>query len=203
MPRCARCCAARSPGRDSLARVGPAAVPEAALSRPVTGMNLMPGSLADQLGSEPVLLVFLRQFGCIFCRETVAELRQAAETTSGFPPVLFFFQGTPTEGRAFLRRYWREARAIADAEEWFYRAFGVERATLLQALGPAVWRAEWRARRKGHASGPSSGDIWRMPGVFLVRGAEILWRYEPRHAGDHPDFAAIPAAARSAPPPAG
>lgn len=177
-----------------------AVIPEAVLARPVTGMNLMPGSLGDQLGADPVLLVFLRQFGCIFCRQTIAELREAAASAPDYPPVLFFFQGTPTEGRAFLRRYWREARAVADAEEWFYRAFGVERATLLQALGPAVWRAEWRARRQGHAGGPPSGDIWRMPGVFLVRGGGILWRYVPRHAGDHPDFAGIPAIARAAAP---
>ena len=34
----------------------------------VAGVNLIPGSLRDQLGDEPVLLIFLRFFGCIFCR---------------------------------------------------------------------------------------------------------------------------------------
>jgi hypothetical protein len=32
-------------------------------SQPVTGLNLRPGSLRDQLGSASELLVFLRHFG--------------------------------------------------------------------------------------------------------------------------------------------
>ena len=74
------------------------------LDRYVGGVNLMPGLLRDQLGERPTLLVFLRHFGCTFCRETVADLREAA-SEPGYPPVLFFFQGSVTEGRAFLRRY--------------------------------------------------------------------------------------------------
>ena len=38
-------------------------LPDAVLRRPVLGRNLRPGTLADQLGPEPTLLVFLRHFG--------------------------------------------------------------------------------------------------------------------------------------------
>ncbi len=34
-----------------------------ALDTPVTGRNLRPGTLRDQLGDPPTLLVFLRHFG--------------------------------------------------------------------------------------------------------------------------------------------
>jgi hypothetical protein len=166
-------------------------IPAAVLDRFVSGVNLMPGSLRDQLGDRPTLLVFLRHFGCTFCRETVAELREAAAAPD-YPPVLFFFQGSPTEGRAFLRRYWPEARAIADPEFVLYEAFGVQRGSLLQLFGPGVFRAGRRAYEKGHANGPRSGDIFRMPGVFLVRGERILWQHSYRHAGDHPDFRSLP-----------
>ncbi len=37
-------------------------VPSELLDRPVTGLNLAPGTLRDQL-SRPTLLVFLRHFG--------------------------------------------------------------------------------------------------------------------------------------------
>ena len=33
------------------------------LDHPVTGRNLVPGTLGDQLSSSPVVLVFLRHFG--------------------------------------------------------------------------------------------------------------------------------------------
>jgi hypothetical protein len=164
------------------------------LDRFVAGVNLMPGSLRDQLADRPTLLVFLRHFGCAFCRETVAELRAAAAEPD-YPPVLFFFQGSVAEGRALLRRDWPEARAIADPELSFYEAFGVNRGSLLQMFGPGVLGAGMRAKRKGHSNGPRSGDIYRMPGAFLVRGDRVLWEHGYRHAGDHPDFRNIPRAA--------
>lgn len=38
-------------------------IPAPLLARKVEGRNLRPGTLADQLGDEPSLLVFLRHFG--------------------------------------------------------------------------------------------------------------------------------------------
>ena len=167
-------------------------IPPELLDASVSGINLMPGTLRDQLGEGDTLLVFLRHFGCMFCRETVADLRQLSEERPEFPRILFFFQGTPTEGRAFLRRDWPEVRAVADREQRFYTAFGVERGGLLKMFGPGVWTGKRRAEAKGHANGDRSGDIWRMPGVFLARGGTILWEHDFRHAADHPDFARIP-----------
>ncbi len=169
-------------------------IPDEVLDTPVRGVNLAPGTLRDQLDGD-VLLVFLRHFGCIFCRETVADLRAQAEAAD-FPPVLFFFQGAPIEGKAFLRRYWPRARAVSDPDAVFYRAFGIDRGGLIQMFRPAVWSAQSRARAKGHENGERSGDIWMMPGVFLVRDGRIVWTHEYRHAGDHPDFARVPERAR-------
>ena len=38
-------------------------IADSLLRRPVAGVNLRPGGLADQLGNRPTLLVFLRHFG--------------------------------------------------------------------------------------------------------------------------------------------
>jgi hypothetical protein len=46
--------------------------------------------------------------------------------------------------------------------------------------------------------GPPDGDVWRMPGIFLVENQRIVWEHAFRHAGDHPDFARIPQLARGA-----
>lgn len=167
-------------------------IPAAALDRIVTGANLMPGTLRDQLGEEPTLLVFLRFFGCTFCRETVADIRAASEAADAYPPVIFFSQGSQTESRAFMRRYWPEARVVSDPELVFYEDFGVRRGSVLKMFGPGVFSAKRRANAKGHGNGEADGDIWRMPGIFLVRGQEILWRHDFRHAADHPDFTTIP-----------
>jgi hypothetical protein len=162
------------------------------LDRAVTGVGLVPGTLRDQIGDEITLLVFLRHFGCMFCRETVGDLREATLSNPAFPPVLFFFQGSSTEGRAFLRRDWPDARAVADPELEFYDLFDVRRATFLEALGPSVLASRSRARAKGYENGARSGDIWRMPGLFAVRGDQIVWSHYPKHAADHPLFQDIP-----------
>lgn len=174
------------------------AIPAEALDTTVRGVNLAPGTLREQLGQGDTLLVFLRHFGCMFCRETVADLRTLAEADSAFPAVLFFFMGNPMEGKAFLRRYWPGVRAIADPERRLYSAFGVARGGLLQLFGPGVWRARRRAEAKGHGNGERVGDIFMMPGVFLVRGGCVTWSHEYRHAADHPDFSRIPEQIREA-----
>lgn len=167
-------------------------LPSGALDASVTGVGLSPGTLRDQLGEDLTLLVFLRHFGCMFCRETVTDLRAASESNAAFPPVLFFTQSSATEGRAFLRRYWPQARAVADPELSFYDLFDVRRASFVEALGPKVIAARSRAVRKGLENGPRSGDIWRMPGVFAVANEEIVWAHRASHAADHPDFGRIP-----------
>jgi len=173
-------------------------IPESLLDHAVTGMNLMPGRFRDQLHG-PTLLVFLRFFGCIFCREAVGDLRAVVEADESYPDVIFFAQGSPTEARAFLRRSWPTARVVSDPELVFYEGFGVARASLVQSFHPRVFAAQRRASAKGYENGPRTGDIWRMPGAFVVDGDTILWSYQPRHAADHPDFESIPSQLAAAP----
>lgn len=162
----------------------------ATFKSPVNGVNLIPGSLGDQLTDGPTLIIFLRFFGCIFCRETVSDLRQLSENQPGFPTVLFVSQAGATEARAFVRRYWPEARVVSDPEARLYAAFGVGR-SVLKPFAPGVFKARSRATGKGIEGGSLDGDIFRLPGAFLVRGAEIHWRHEFRHSADHPDFAQV------------
>jgi hypothetical protein len=168
------------------------AIPEAVLASAVTGINLVPGALRRQLSPGDTLLVFLRQLGCPFCRETIGDLRDCVAADPGYPKVLFFVQAGPVETRALLRGLWPSAHAVSDPERRFYAAFGIERGSLWRTLGPEVWRARSRAKRKGYASGERQGDVWMMPGTFLVRDERIVWSHGYRHAADHPEFARIP-----------
>ena len=125
--------------------------------------------------------------------------RSVSESDARFPRPLFFFQGSPTEGRAFLRRYWPGARAIADPELVLYDLCGIERGSLFEALGPKVLAARSRAKAKGLSNGPRSGDIWRMPGMFLSEGERIVWAHDYAHAADHPDYDDVRALAAALP----
>ncbi len=161
-------------------------IPVAVLDTPVEGANLNIGTLRDQLSAAPTLLVFLRHFGCIFCREVVNDLRHVVENTPDYPRVLFFYQGSEAQGRDFFGKYWPDASYIADAPLYFYDAFGLERANATELFGPQVWACTLRAAAKGNSPGKAVGDSWQMPGLFLTQGENVMWHHVYRHAGDHP-----------------
>ncbi len=61
------------------------------LDSPVTGLNLAGATLRDQLNPDgQTLLVFLRHFGCLFCREMVADLRDLSRAMPGLPADCLF-----------------------------------------------------------------------------------------------------------------
>lgn len=164
-------------------------IPRDVLTHEVTGLNLAGPTLADQLTGDVNLLVFLRHFGCVFCREAVADLRAVAVADPHHPNVVFFFQGTVEQGRAFFAGHWPEARAVSDTPLFFYRAFGVGRGGWREMFGPEVWACGLRAVGKGHFIGLPVGDPFVMPGAFLVSSSgDVLWRHDFKHAGDHPDW---------------
>jgi hypothetical protein len=153
------------------------------LDAPVEGRHLRPGTLRDQVGARPTLLVFLRHLGCPFCREWLVELRRAVESDPTFPATVFFHLGTVQQGDAFFSAYAPEARAISDPRQRFYKAFGVPRASKLQLLDPRVWACGIRARRGGHKATRPVGDPFVMPALVLVEGDRVSWRFVPSHMG--------------------
>lgn len=104
---------------------------------------------------------------------------------------MFAFRGTPEEGKRFFDKRWPQARAIADRDGWLYEQFGLHRATLSQAFGPAVLRRAMEAFRRGVGVGIPGRDVLRMPGLFLIRKPEILATRRFSHIADHPDFATL------------
>ena len=115
-----------------------------------------------------------------------------------YPAILFFHQGTLEDGNQFFGESWPEARAVSDPKRFFYDAFDLKAGGLRQLFGPGVWLKAIRAARKGHSIGLPIGSPWLMPGLFLLQGSSILWSWEFRHVGDHPDFAKLSSIFRKA-----
>jgi len=59
-------------------------------------------------------------------------------------------------------------------------------------LTPIAWMRAAQTALKGNFVGKFIGDIWMMPGIFLVKNETIIWQHDFQHAGDHPDFTKIP-----------
>lgn len=153
-------------------------------------------SLEDWLDPAGTLVVFLRHFGCTYCREMVGDLRLAVEQAFArggrYPPVLIIHGASSEQSKDFFAGRWPQARTIADPTQILYRAFGVGRGTAKDFLSPSAMICAVKGLAKGYGVGAPKSDPWLMPGVFYVRNAEIIWHHDFAHAGDHPDFAALP-----------
>lgn len=166
----------------------------ALLATPVTGVNLSGSTLGEVIGRRAVLLVFLRHFGCLFCRETVKDLRHQARTDPSFPRVVFVYQGTPEDGASFFGhdRLWPDAEAVADLPKHLYDAFGVERGGVREMFGARSFACGLRAAVKGNGIGRKVGDGWTLPTVVALRDGQVRWRHHGEHAGDHPRWSDVP-----------
>ena len=162
------------------------------LNEAVDGVNLEGSTLREQLRGRATLLVFLRHFGCLFCREIVNDLRKLSSEDRKFPPVLFFFNDTRDAAEKFFAEFWPDARAIVDTRRRFYDAFGLSRGTLISVmLDPRIWKRGIEALAKRNAVGIPRGDTLTLPGFFLVEDNQIVASYRSRYSADHPDFAAF------------
>lgn len=134
------------------------------------------------------LLVFLRHFGCTFCRQTVALLKEFEPELKrrGVDKIVFVFHGALDDAHEFFEERWPSVTAIHDPDLLYYRKFGVIRGTPRQLLGPRALIAGIKGLLSGHGIGRPKSDPFLMPGFFLLNGDVILKEFRPSHAGEMP-----------------
>lgn len=153
------------------------------------------GVTLDELNRlGPVLLVFLRQAGCTFCREALSDLAVArARIESSGVRLVLVHMDTPERGAQLAARYGLgDVTRIADPERALYRAFGLPRGGLRALFGPRVcWRGFEAGVLGRHGIGRPAGDAFQLPGLFLLYHGEILRSYRHQTAGDRPNYLAL------------
>jgi peroxiredoxin len=151
------------------------------------------GQTLAALAERPLFLVFLRHFGCTFCREAVADLsekRQAIEAKGA--PLAFVHLGTEEKAKWFFKPYGLlDVPRLSDPEGHLYQAFGLLRAELRQYLNSESILRMLNAWFRGHFVGFPAGDIERMPGAFLINRGEIQKAFRHKLVSDRPDYLAL------------
>ena len=155
-------------------------------------------SLAELTEQSPVLLVFLRHFGCSFCREAISDIakRRARLEQQGVRIVFVHMAPEQKVAEKFFRRYKLfPIDHISDPEKNFYRAFGMGRGTPAQLFGLMNWIRGFEAGViEGHGFAYQSEDIgdgFQMPGVFVLHKGEVKHSFIHQQAWDRPDYEAI------------
>jgi hypothetical protein len=150
---------------------------------------------------HPVVLVWLRHFGCLFCREQTAEFRaRESDFETLGADVVFVSSGSARQARAFRDEFCPDCTVLTDPKLITYRLIGA-RGGLMSTLGPQAWAAGIRALRGGARQQRTQGHPFQQGGVLVVApGDTVLYSYISKAAGDHPRvddvIAAIPAPRR-------
>jgi peroxiredoxin len=149
-------------------------------------------SLADA-ASRPLFLVFLRHFGCTFCREAVDTIsKKRQEIEGGGSRLAFVHLGTEEKAQWFFKPYGLlDVPRFSDPEGPLYQAFGLLRAELKQYLNSESIARMLFAWTRGHFVGLPAGDVQRMPGAFLMDQGEIRKAFRHKLVSDRPDYVAL------------
>lgn len=133
-------------------------------------------SLAELAARGPLLVVFLRHFGCPLCREMVADVaaRREALRTSG-TDVVFVHMHPEAQAAEFFARYGaQDFQRVSDPDRTLYEAFSVPRARPTSWLSLAALRHYLSAIfRGGHRPALVGGDLAQMSAVFRVADGRV------------------------------
>ena len=148
-------------------------------------------SVWDMSMDGPVLLIFLRHFGCIFCREALSDIskRKSILEQKGTKIVFVHMSEASLAERYFGRYDLEGAIHISDPECKLYKVFGLSKGTFTQLFGLSVWIRGFQAGVvNGHGVGNQLGDGFQMPGVFAIQDGTIKDQYIHKVASDRPDY---------------
>ena len=137
------------------------------------------------------MLVFLRHFGCTFCREMLDDISKIKEEfKKQGVTIILVHMVEEEEAEEFLSNYGiDDLPRISNPEMDLYETWGLEKGTVSQLFGMKVW---WRGLTagmvKGHGIGWLKGNGFQMPGVFLLEDEKIIDQFIHKSAADRPDY---------------
>lgn len=149
-------------------------------------------SLIEMSHEKPTVAVFLRQFNCTFCRETLHDIAANRMVIESQGNQLCLVNLSPElRAEEILKQYnLQDLPFISSPDGELYQAFDLEQGNAWQLFGPKVL---WRFLTVGVIGGLGlgrtvEGDATQMPGVFLLHRGEILKAFKHKTAADRPDY---------------
>lgn len=148
-------------------------------------------SLEELSNLKPQLVVFLRHFGCTFCRESLSDLGELRNTIEdgGFGITLVHMVDDD-QARDFFSMYGLgSATRISDPDRRLYRMFGLDKGGIRELFGLRVWlRGLFAGVFAGHGIGSARGNPFQMPGVYVFHKGEVVNGFQHQQASDRPDY---------------
>jgi hypothetical protein len=153
-------------------------------------------TLLELTAESPVLLLFLRHFGCSFCRETLDRVSQVRGKLEGkgVRPV-FVHLGTPERAKPYFDYYsLTDVERVSNPDASLYQnpAFGLGKTNpFSHFFRPTVVKAWVTGAVRSYGIGLIKEDGEQMPGVFYLKNMKIANFYRYRTIADRPDYLAM------------
>ena len=150
-------------------------------------------SLLSLTQASPVLLIFLRHFGCSFCRQAISDVAglRAELAARGVRPV-FVHLGTPERARPFFDYYHLpNVERISDPAAILYRTppFGLRRQHWsTHFFIPKVIQAWLTGSIKKYGIGSLQDDANQMPGIFFLKDGKVARTFLYKTIADQPPY---------------
>lgn len=157
--------------------------------------------LGDRWAQRPATLVFLRHYGCTFCRDHAVRLDADREAfAQAGAPLTVIGQGTPANAAWFRDEFGLGMDLLVDTDRLSYKAAGTKVATFMELLGPSqIARGLRRGRESGVRQGKTVGHPAQLGGLMLVTpGGDVPWTHLSDDAGDYPPNSEVVEAVRGA-----
>lgn len=141
---------------------------------------------------QDLLIVFLRHFGCTFCRETLSDLAKQ-RTRLGDRRLVLVHMLNDQDAASYLQSFdLPEHDTVSDPDRTLYRAFGLTKGKIGQLFGARVWLRGFEAGiLSRHGVGKLAGDGFQMPGAFVVSNAAVVAAFAHEDAADRVDYPAL------------
>ena len=156
-------------------------------------------ALASLWQDGPLLLTFLRHFGCPMCKAFVAQLREVyPELQSLGVEIATVTMGRPDMTAEFCRQQGVPFACLADPERQVYQAYGLID-SFVGATHPTTWLSYARSVLKGHLPRPMPMGTahGQLSGTFLVdQQGVVRFAHRNQTAADNPTNAQLVAAVR-------
>ena len=154
--------------------------------------------LSSLWSDRPAAIVWLRHYGCIFCREQASELRTIAAEAETLGNLAIVSTGSLEHGLDFARSHGEGLRSLVDSDRSSYKVLSFKRGGR-SSLDPRIYLRAIQAATKGFMQGRTRGDAMQQGGVLVVAaGGQPVFFQRSEFAGDHARLEEILGALREA-----
>jgi len=148
-------------------------------------------TLTEASAEKPLVLVFLRHFGCTFTRQILIGLQNLEQQAKQHGASLVLVHMLQSGEEINYLGQNSDVARIADPRCELYRAFGLGKGGFIELFGPHVWWRGLISIVKGCGVGHLAGDGLQMPGAFVFHKGEAISSQPAQTAADLPDLAAL------------